>query len=173
MTREELSEILALLAECCPGRPVTKATAEAYLLVLGDLDAGPLKTAALEHIKGAKWFPSPSELRSRVIENEFGFPSVEDALAEVRQNISRAGQYSGLCEWSNPIIKEAAMTVGWFHLSSGDNPSAVHAQFRDAYEHLRASTLTKINTNYLALRDEARRLYLTDPASRLALPGGV
>lgn len=128
MTHAELAPILGLLAEACPGKPVTRATAEAYLALLKDLDPRDVADAATRHAAVEKWMPTPSDLRALVVRARLGIGSAEDVLAEVLEAIHDRGynRPPGPADL-HTVARAVVEAIGWQALCGSDNPEALRA----------------------------------------------
>jgi len=128
MTPDELAPILALLAEACPGRPVTRATAEAYFALLRDLSAQDVHDAAVRHAATEKWLPSPSDLRTLVVRARLGIGSAEDVLAEILELIHVRGYNRPPSPADTSTVARAVVeSMGWQTICDSDNPEALRA----------------------------------------------
>lgn len=128
MTRPELAECLALLAECYPGRDVTAATATAYLAVLGDLPGKAVKDSVLRLIATSKFWPTVAEIREDVARAAMAIPDSESILAEVLGAIHDRGwckppKHGDL----SPVAEAVVATAGWDTLCQSENPEALRA----------------------------------------------
>lgn len=171
MKPEEASSIVSALVDAFPHVQVRSGTVAAYAGALSDLPAAGVTAACARIIATSRFFPSIAEIRDSVFEATYGFPSSEVALQELRANIKSAGQYSGLCRWSHPALEEAASSVGWWSLSNGENPSAVHSQFLKAYEGVKRAAVTQASLRSAKIPLSTAELPFSFTGK--ALPGGA
>lgn len=149
--KQEIVEVLAMLAAVYPRHNMPKEAVGAYALLLQDLDGDELRAAARDIATKNKWFPSVHELRANVAKlraRAVGIPTAYEAWAEVINTgpeiqVGLEGSDEDGWEivrrqyqWSHPIVEQVARLMGWpSKFPSGqDTLMADRAHFFKAYE---------------------------------------
>jgi hypothetical protein len=150
-TKQEIVEVLAMLAAVYPRHDMPKEAVGAYALLLQDLDGEELRASARDIATKSKWFPSVHELRANVAKlraRAVGIPTAYEAWAEVI-NTGPEIQLSTVetdqgdwtikrtpYQWSHPIVEQVARLMGWpSKFPSGqDTLMADRAHFFKAYD---------------------------------------
>ena len=97
MNLAEITDILQLLTDAMPRFTLRENTPEAYLTILGDMDAELVRNAALQYLSAANQFtpiPTPGLLRDEAIEIEMlaaGIPTAGEAYGMVLDGLRRVG----------------------------------------------------------------------------------
>ena len=76
MNKKEMAQILAILRSAYPNTKSIDdpaATLNAYYLVLGDYSADSVMKAARLHMETGKFFPSPSEIRDKMVRAQIAY----------------------------------------------------------------------------------------------------
>ncbi len=116
---------------------------ELWVEMLSDLPDDALTAATRECIANLTWFPKIAEIRQHtfdILQAANPTPDPHAAWAEVQIELQRVGHYAGKpgyeLRFSNPLIEQTAMTIGWQHLCASENPISDRAQFIQAYQSL-------------------------------------
>lgn len=118
MTRQEIAVLVALAAGNHPHVQDLGATADLWLMMLGDLPFDVAKTALGKVLATSRFFPTVAEIREAAASlRPAGAPEPELAWAEVLDQIRRVGAY-GTPVWSHPAVGRAAEALygGWLKL---------------------------------------------------------
>lgn len=97
------------------GEPVSEARMEIYFAALADLELPAIRAAATAHVRGAKFFPRPAELREGVD------GSAEDRAELAWVAVTRMVRHRGWTnppspeDWPDDAMRRAAMELygGW------------------------------------------------------------
>lgn len=150
MKQSEVAKLVAILKAAYPtslrqlGREDLERTLELYEIMLSDLEFDETYAAVLAHIAGCKWFPTIAELRHRVISTRLQLPSVEAAIELVRA--CRPGTLrGGGADLPAPVREALKVCGGLWESQNTTNPTTWRAQFRVAYEALRAEAIQVAN----------------------------
>lgn len=135
--REEVAEIMAVLAAAFPTFDLQAQTIEVYYATLKDLDGAMLKAAAHACLTASEFFPTVHRLREAVagIQSKItGMLMPEEAWEEVRREMRKGGIYHQP-EFSSPLVRRAVDSVGgWYNLCGSENVPADRAHFLRIYE---------------------------------------
>jgi hypothetical protein len=146
---EDVIEILAMLGAAYPRFSPTKETVQVYTQLLADLPADYLRAAAMQCATSGDFFPSVHELRRAASDLQRGVlkvPEVYEAWEEVIQRAHETMTYFGHNEdgewvekneeyqWSHPVVKRVAESLGWPRFFPGENLSTDRAHFFKMYE---------------------------------------
>ena len=166
MEIREFSKIVYFVAAAYPSFTVKQDMLEAYHAILGDLEPGLLKAAALQLASERRaFFPSAGELRTAafdLLERGDGTPTASEAWGEVKLQIGAVG-YVGTPEFSHPLIGKAVRIIGWRDLCWSDNAVAERARYIQAYEALlnrqrtEVAMLPQVRDTVLALSGDGRK----------------
>jgi len=147
MEIREFSKIVYFVAAAYPSFTVKQDMLEAYHAILGDLEPGLLKAAALQLASEKRaFFPSAGELRTAafdLLERGSGVPTASEAWGEVKLQIGAVG-YVGTPEFSHPLIDQAVRIIGWRDLCMSNNAVAERARYIQAYEALLGRQRTEV-----------------------------
>jgi hypothetical protein len=177
MTGREIVDLFALISTYWPNFHMPKdaqaATAfrAAWLRLLGDLDNAAVVAAVDSLAAEARDFaPPPGVIRHRAVQLQAGpgAPGVDEAWAEVQNEIARAGWTVALDSdrkplFSHPSISAAVEAMGWQTLCESENPMADRAHFMKLY-----GTATERATRDAVMPASVRELL--DGAGPKALP---
>jgi hypothetical protein len=150
-TKNDVLEVLTMLAAVYPRHNLTKESVGAYAILLEDLDPDDLRAAAKDVATKSKFFPSVHELRSAVVRlmaNAAGVPTQYEAWAEVINTgpaIDKRVEGSDddgwaiveePYQWSHPLVEMVAIQMGWpSKFPTGeDTLMADRAHFFKAYD---------------------------------------
>jgi len=149
-TRQDVVEVLTMLAAVYPRYKLTKETIAAYAILLEDLDPNELRAAAKDLATRGQFFPSVHELRSGVVRLRTlaaGVPTPYEAWAEVintgpeieikLDGSEETGWFitRSHYQWSHPLVELVARQLGWPAFpSTADSLMADRAHFFKAYE---------------------------------------
>ena len=148
-TKQDVFEVLTMLAAAYPRYKLVKETIQAYTVLLQDLDAEELRTAAMDCAAKRNFYPSVHELRQAVVEirrKTNRVPTAYEAWSEVLAagtgSRMEAIQVEG--GWaiekkkyifSHPLVEQVARMLGWpTSFPGGDTEMADRAHFLKAYE---------------------------------------
>jgi hypothetical protein len=141
---EQTADVIDYLLAAYPRNEPPKATQAVYLEMLEDIDPARLLIAAKKHIAESVFFPSIAELRAAAnsIETladdapalERAWPLAQKYATNVLER--RVMEYGVNKMEVHPRIKRAVEAIGAERIWENDNPSALFAQFRDAYANL-------------------------------------
>lgn len=126
------------LLDAYPREEFAPRTIALYADRLGGIPA-PILTRAIDNlVMRCKWRPTVGEIATECAELALGLPSEEQAW-----EIACRGSLRD----AHPAVQKAAAHVGgrWDILHS-ENPTAMRAQFRDAYRNLRAEAVDEYRT---------------------------
>ena len=111
MNKKETAQVLAILRTTYPNTKIENAGAmtEAWYMCLGDLSAESVMKAARLHMETSKFFPTPAEIREKLVRAELVYRDteidsnrLEAGIKEItplsREDITEA-QLESLCEW--------------------------------------------------------------------------
>ena len=149
-TKQDVWDVLTMLAAVYPKYDLTKETVGAYAILLQDLDPDDLRAAAKDVATKSKWFPSVHELRSSVVwmmARAAGVPTAIEAWSEVintgppiRRWVEDNEDGEGVIKeqpykWSHAIVEMVAVQLGWpkFPINE-DTLMADRAHFLRAYD---------------------------------------
>lgn len=150
-TKQDIIEVLAMLAAVYPRYQLTKETIGAYHILLEDLDPDELRAAAKDLATKNKFFPSVHELRAGVVRlraRATGVPTAYEAWAEVistgpeiQLDVVQAPDGSQWAiqrkpyQWSHPLVEMVARMLGWPKFpTSEDTMMADRSHFIKAYD---------------------------------------
>lgn len=110
--------------------------AAAWLDLLADIpfDHGRAAVAELD-AHGREFAPTPGMIRAQALARQgLGAPDFDQALAEAMLAARTVGR-DGIPNWSHPAIGHAIAALGgWSAFCNSENPDALRAHFRQAYE---------------------------------------
>lgn len=137
MTRKETVKLLAFLTAAMPHAKIGEGTAEAWHLLLGDLDFAVAQAAAsrvLQEHTGA-WLPAPALIRQAA--SALAAPRVPDpdeAWAQVMAAMRRHGWMDPAAAYAemDPLVAAVVRGLGWRALCEGTT-DVTRGQFRMAY----------------------------------------
>jgi len=141
-TLDEVTAAVGQLAIIYSKQNIDPALPEAWAPLFEDVPAEDLFRAAAEHARESRFWPAPSELRSRAIRPD-NMPSAEEAWLEVKEKIRRVGYY-GEPVFSHDAVADAVAAMGWQDLCSmevGDQAAErahffrVYGSFREKLVH--------------------------------------
>ena len=141
-TLDEVTAAVGQLAIIYSKQNIDPALPEAWAPLFDDVPAEDLFRAAAEHARESRFWPAPSELRSRAIRPD-NMPSAEEAWLEVKEKIRRVGYY-GEPVFSHDAVADAVAAMGWQDLCSmevGDQAAErahffrVYGSFREKLVH--------------------------------------
>ena len=132
-TLDEVTAAVGQLAIIYSKQNIDPALPEAWAPLFDDVPAEDLFRAAAEHARESRFWPAPSELRSRAIRPD-NMPSAEEAWLEVKEKIRRVGYY-GEPVFSHDATADAVAAMGWQDLCSMEvgNQAAERAHFFRVY----------------------------------------
>lgn len=137
LTRLEVAQLVAVLADAYPRAPVSVETVKVYESLLADLEFEVTQQAVARLIATSKWFPTIAEIRAAVVEIRCGpRRSGVEAWGDVVKAIRFLGAYR-LPTFDDPLVAECVRTAGWVNLCRSDNDAADRARFIELYEALR------------------------------------
>jgi hypothetical protein len=152
--KEQVFEILTILAAAYPRFSLTKETIKVYAKLLQDLDSDELRAAALDCAAKRDFFPSIHELRSTVVElrkKSNQVPTAFEAWSELLQagsgsrleivevkevetSASKWGIRRNKFVFSHPLIEQVARQLGWPERFPTTNEMTDRAHFFRAYD---------------------------------------
>ncbi len=155
MKESELTALFAILRSAYPGATVTEKTIPLYQTMLADLDTLEVRRAVYEHIATSNWFPTVSQLRTRVARHQVLAPSEAEALHQV------VTKHRPL----HPLVKEAfELTGGTWEYNRTDNQTAWRAQFRDTY-----NSLVEVAVHDANVKPVLKRLGVANPPPKMEI----
>lgn len=153
MKKSEVVELVTFLSNCVGQSKLTPDQAEAYALMLADLDSEVLKRAVYQLGRTSKFFPSVSEVRARCAELQS--PGVvktgDDAWGDVLVAISEHGYTWKHVAFGDPLVDKIVRNMGWINLCQSENIVADRAHFIRAYEMHRGEFKAEIQRSQGAL----------------------
>ena len=141
------------------GKDMTVSTLDIYADHLQDMDYQTFKLAVDRHIQHSKWMPVVADIREAAMLNfvdKAGVPSPADAWKETSKHLRddtsvTVGTLTAVNrindhEWSHPIVKRAAESLGWLDLwlTRDTNTTSNRARYMDTYKELLQSLKTQI-----------------------------
>ena len=148
-TKQDVFEVLTMLAAAYPRYKLVKETIQAYSVLLQDLDAEELKTAAMDCAAKRDFYPSVHELRQAVVEirrKTNRVPSGYEAWGEVlaagtgtRKEVEETDQGWEIIKtdfvFSHPLVEQVARMMGWpVSFPGGQTEMADRAHYIKAYD---------------------------------------
>ena len=150
---------MAVLVSAYPRTEIKQETLMVYSEMLIDLDIVILEQAVKTHLSKSNFFPTVAELRESyvgLLVKSQNLPLPAEAYDEAIKaqpdyctSSLPEGKYDSYEDkvkslvwvtvthnWSHPIVKEAALLMGWRETFPSDNPVADRAQFFKVYESL-------------------------------------
>ena len=115
-TLDEVTAAVGQLAIIYSKQNIDPALPEAWAPLFEDVPAEDLFRAAAEHARESRFWPAPSELRSRAIRPD-NMPSAEEAWLEVKEAIRKFGYYQEPV-FSHDAVADAVAAMGWQDLCS-------------------------------------------------------
>lgn len=110
-------DMLELFRSRWPKHPVTETTISAYAICLGDVPPEALRTATVQLLRTAQWFPGIDEIRD-LARGPRGALSAEEAWEEVIGQVRKEGYY-GKPKFSSPTVARAVEALGgWNNVAS-------------------------------------------------------
>ena len=92
MTRPEALKLLEVLSAAYPTQSAKiknpSATADVWVMNLGDLDAGDVYKAARLHMSTSKYFPNPADIREKVIKARIIYATDPKALEAPKATVT-------------------------------------------------------------------------------------
>lgn len=92
MTRAEALKLLEVLFATYPNQAAKikdpSATADAWVINLGDLDAGDVYKAARLHMSTSKYFPNPADIREKVIKARIIYATEPKAIEAPKATVT-------------------------------------------------------------------------------------
>lgn len=151
MNQSEALKLVAVLKAAYPRQPTDAATSEVYAGFLVDLDYEAANAAIRQLITIRRFFPTIAEIREEVAEEAAGLPSPTEALVMVLER-NQLSDAELAAKPLPPAVKKAYRIVGgsWAFRTS-ENPVALRAQFRDAYQSIRDEEVRRLQTTPPAL----------------------
>ena len=133
---------LTRLREAFPREEFPDRTVALYASELEHLPTPAVLHAVEALIRRNRFLPRLSEILTEIAEYELNLPTTEEAWEIANRGSLRA---------AHPCVRDAAEHVGgrWAILHS-DNVPTVRAQFRSAYDRLRARTIDEYRTGHAA-----------------------
>ena len=148
-TKEEVAEMMAVMSLVYPNFTLSKEIVTVYHDLLQDIPADALEAAGRQVITGTDFFPSLAQWRNKALELMAGkqnLPLPVEAYTEavtfqpVRKHLEETAEGFVIthetCEWSNKLVEQAAIQMGWPSRFPTDNPMADRAQFFKVYDSL-------------------------------------
>jgi hypothetical protein len=108
----------------------------AWLDLLSDIDFDHGRAAVADlDAHGREFAPTPGMIRAQALTRQgLGAPDFDLALSEAMLAARTVGR-NGTPEWSHPAIGDAIAALGgWSAFCNSENPDAIRAHFRQAYE---------------------------------------
>ncbi len=137
MTTDEAGLLIATLAAAYPRQTLEPTTIEVYARSLTDLNPDLATNAVMRLIASSVFFPSIAEIRTAAAETATQLPTATEAWMLVNSEQGRAS--------APPEVREALYAVGGsWAVRTSENPTTLHAQFRDAYKDIRRRALDAI-----------------------------
>ena len=148
-SKQDVFEVLTILAAAYPRFVLAKETIHAYQMLLQDLDADELRAAAKDVATKRDFFPSVHELRGSVVEmrrRANRVPTAYEAWGQVlnagtgtKKSVKEVeGGWAIVHEdfvFSHPLVEHVARLMGWpGSFPSVNNEMADRAHFVKAYE---------------------------------------
>lgn len=147
--KQEVFEVLTMLAAAYPRYKLVKETIQAYSILLQDLDPEELRTAAMDCASKRDFYPSVHELRQAVVEirrQTNRVPTAYEAWSQVlaagtgSRKVVEEGQEGWIIVekkylFSHPLVEQVARMLGWpASFPGGDTEMADRAHFLKAYD---------------------------------------
>jgi hypothetical protein len=133
MTRDEVKQLVAMMAATWTRPPVLAETVQAYCFALADLDHAAAKAAVLHLMQTARFFPTIAEIRDAAVRSRVSLPSPEAAWGIVHRAISKHGSYR-LPIFDCEEIDGAVADIGWKAICLSENIASERARFIDAFK---------------------------------------
>lgn len=139
--RIRITERLAPLAAMFPNWKPERATIEAYVIVLADLDQDLLDAAIVEMLgRDLDFMPTAGKVRQAAFDlGSDGLPIAGEAWETVLDDVRNGAGHPVLQTppKSHPLAQKAARQVGgWRYLALSENPIADRARFLQIYQDL-------------------------------------
>jgi len=168
MKRSEVSVMMALFAAAY-GREPTDEQVSVWQEFLADVDSAAAGRAARRHIATSPHYPTVSDIRRLVADEECAAPDADRAWAEVLDAVRRWGRYREPT-FSHAAITEAVAGVGWLAICDSEAIGVERAHFLKLYEQSRARHVREANVGPLLPAAERRQL---EPRSAGAAVSGL
>ena len=123
MNKKEMAQILAILRSAYPNTKSINdpaATLNAYYLVLGDYSAESVMKAARLHMETGKFFPTPSEIRDKMVRAQIVYNAPEslcNRLGDGNKEITLSDQE----EATDEKLEALCRTIGFGYPSEYDD----------------------------------------------------
>lgn len=144
MRASEAIRLVELLQGAYPRQELPQSTVEVYAMALADIDLEDGLRAVTRLVQTSKWFPTISEIREQVAEEQSELPEPEFAWCEVREAIGRYGLDQTRPAWSCPEIAEAVRVISWRTLNTTTNASIERERWIKAYTKIRRKRIEQI-----------------------------
>jgi hypothetical protein len=135
MSLDLTAAAIAILRDAYPRQPFPDASVAFYARKLADLDAVELAGAVDRITNRSTFLPSVAEIRSEVAEARLGLPTTAEAWETAESGSLRTAP--------EPLRRAVEIVGGRWAIRHSDNPTAVRAQFRQAYEDLRQEAVLR------------------------------
>ncbi len=148
MNRQEIGRLVAV---CLTSYPNHSASADdvitAWEFALAELPYDAAAAAIKVHMKESPFFPAPSEIYQRVIDQTGALPSGGDAWGMVQARLSAAYLGYPASTWDAPYpVRQAVTAMGGMHqLRMSENPMADRAHFIRFYEDIRKQAARNVD----------------------------
>lgn len=146
MQHSEALIIIAKIQAIWPKDEMSEPTIREYATSIEHLSPA-VAAMTLEALKvECKWKPSVAEFlqRAAIVVPPDRIPDIDEAWAEVREQIRRVGSKRGMLNfatnepwepmWSHPLVGRIVDNIGWKALCESDNEVAYRAHFIRMYE---------------------------------------
>lgn len=147
MDRIEVIKLLKVIEASYPGRASFDEDAiGVWCRMLGDIPYNVAGEAVRRLVSTNTFPPSIAEIRKAAWEVIDPLPSAEEAYQEARAVARNFTLYSNgalSIEWSHPLVKQAADTIGLETMAYSTNPEYIGRQFREVYDNLRDSAQSR------------------------------
>lgn len=162
MNKKDFLAIAATLEEYYCKQPITKSGSSIKLWyeLLGDIDYGVCRNAAMQLMATSKFFPTAAEIRQVATESfTMNVMDVDEAWGTVIRAIRTygyMGESEALDSFPEPC-KSVVRNIGWQNLCQSENIMAERAFFRDNYK-VKMERQKKENVLPLSVRNEKTAL---------------
>ena len=153
MTPKETAMLLATLRAFWSEVVINESTIKGWSWAFEDISYDAAEGAVKQWIRTNKWPPKPAELRELIAEAATDIEPWEAAWAEIVAARKRYGSYVGErwgnqgAQWSSDLIARALRHIGGYQAfcaATFDEEPILRAQFRDAYQRLRAAEVRRV-----------------------------
>lgn len=134
MDTAESAQIIALIIGAWPRAQFTRSNAEAYELMLADLEYEAARLAIVRLAATSTWVPSIAEIRAAAAELAYGATkSGGEAWVELMGAVRRVGRYGHAPRFDDAVLADIVRRLGWEEVCSMGT-DADRARFIELYD---------------------------------------